>query len=206
MIAWALVGLLTPSARADDVPHVPEDGSVSTAWHARVDASATWGIGGQMFLGVDLHPSAYRTIWSTPGATGSVDLGLDVNYGNEAAFLAPWVDTAKVSGAGHRVQVLGTVGGTFHLGARRRFGLGLHGVAGLNEWVSAYRVDYATEDFQGEAVLSEASFVAGGRMTLSLRVHRYVGVNVVAMAFLPTVSSYAIGFGHVGAGLSFYVR
>ena len=201
LVAWALQG-----AVAGEEPHVPEDGSASPRWHVRLDATATWGIGGQMFLGVDLHPSAYRTVWTAPGATGTVDLGFDLHYGNEAGFLAPWVDTEKVSGANHRVQALATAGGTFHLTARRRFGLGMHLLAGLNQWVSAYTVDYAAEDFSDRAVVQQASFLAGGRLTFSYRVHRHVGVTVIATGFLPTESSYAISFGHVGLGLTFYLR
>lgn len=204
LFALLLAGPVAHAAAPD--PHVAEDGSPDSHWRLRLDTSATWGIGGQMFLGADLHPTVGRPIWKTASATGTLDLGLDLNYGNEATFLAPWIDRTTTSGAGHRVQVLGTLGGTFHLGPTRRFGLGLHGVAGLNEWISAYTVDYADEDFSGGTVVSEASFVAGGRLTMAYRVHRNVGVNIVAQALLPTRSTYAIGFGHVGAGLSFYVH
>lgn len=204
-----LAALVLPSAHAAEgperpSPHVGESGEPGHRVHLRLDTAATWGIGGQMFLGVQVHPTAYVGVWNTKKATGTIDLGVNVAYGNEPTFLAPWIDPAEVTGATHRVQVLGTVGTTFHMAPKRRFGLGIHWFAGLNHWQSDYRVAYADEDFEGEATVVDDLFVTGGQLTLSYRFSRHVGVNLAAVAPLPLDSSYAITFGHIGLGLTFY--
>ncbi len=193
-------------AYAGPVPAIEGGSVLDHRVHVRIDSDATWGIGGQMFLGAQLHTTGYVGVWNTKRATGSVDFGLNLAYDNEAAFLAPWIDPSEVSGAGHRVQVLASFGGTFHLTPSRRFGLGLHGLAGLSHWVSQYRVVYADEDFEAEGSVARSFAIVGGQLTLSYRASKHVGVNVIAMAPLPLESSYAISFGHIGAGLTFYLR
>lgn len=201
MIVPLLTGLALAAA-----PDLPEDGAPDEAWHVRVDTAATWGIGGQMFLGAEVHPTAWRPLWSTPAATGSLDLGVALTYGNEAAFLAPWIDTSSTRGSNHRVQVFGSVGTTFHMGPGRRLGLGLHALVGMNEWISSYAVDYSEEDFSGRATVADTRFVAAGQLTLSWRLSRTVGLDLLVVGQVPLASSYAIGFGHLGVGPCFYLR
>jgi hypothetical protein len=206
-LATVLLGLLHagPAIAAERLPHLPEDGTRDGRWHLRLDTDAVWGIGGQMYLGAQAHLSGYTAVWTAPGATGSIDLGVQAHYGNEATWLAPWIDPDEVSGATHRVQVVGTVGHTFHLGTRRRWSLGLAWYAGWNHWRSDHGVTYAAEDVHGHDVVTDDLFVTGGQVRVGWRVHRHVGLDLVVGAPVPTASSYAVTLANVGLGLSFFV-
>jgi hypothetical protein len=197
--------MLAGSASAAE-PHLPEDGSVDRTVHVRLDTDATWGIGGQMFLGASAHGTAYVGAWKSKRATGSVDFGLQLAYQNEPTFLAFWIDPEQVKGATHRVQALATVGHTFHMGGKRQVALGLHWFAGLNHWDSAYSLDYNQEDVHGKASVKDDLFVTGADVALAYRFSKHVGVNLALQAPMPTASSYAITFGSIGLGLTYYLR
>lgn len=205
LTAALLTLTLSSPARAGD-PHIGEDGEVGHKVHVRLDTDATWGIGGQMFLGAEAHGTAYVGVWNTKRATGSVDFGLQLAYQNEPTFLAFWIDRDEVKGATHRLQALATVGHTFHMGGKRQVALGLHWFAGLNHWDSAYSLDYAHEDVHGKLSVKDDLFVTGGEVELAYRFSRYVGVNLSLLAPMPTESSYAITFGSIGLGLTYYLR
>lgn len=187
-------------------PHVAEDGSRSGRVHLQLDADATWGIGGQMFLGTQLRFAAVLEHWTTRRAIGTWDLGAAFAYQNEPTFLAPWIDRESIHGAGHRTVLAAHLGHTFHMGARRRFALGLYVYGGWNYWRSAYSVQYAQEGVSGSAVVARHSGVLGGELRLGYRFHRRVGVNLALGAPVPTTSSYAITLAHIGLGLTFHLR
>lgn len=174
--------------------------------HVRLDSDVTWGIGGQMFLGAQLHTSGYVGVWNSRRAAGSFDFGLQLAYGNEPTFLAPWIDPAQVKGSTQRVQALLTAGHTFHMGKRQQVGLGIAWFAGVNYWDSSYSVDYAAEDVHGSAKVTDALAVTGANVTLSYRVSKVAGINLTLLAPMPTASSYAITFGSIGIGPTFYLR
>ncbi len=174
--------------------------------HLQLDADATWGIGGQMFLGTQLRLAALIEHWQTRHAAGTWDLGVNFAYQNEPTFLAPWLDSSQVSGAGHRVQLVASLGHSAHLGRLRRVALGLHLYGGYNYWRSDYAVEYANEGVSGGAVVDDHLPVIGGELRLGVRVHRRVGLNLAIGAPFPTTTSYAISMLHVGLGLSFYLR
>jgi len=190
-----------PSARA---PHLPA-GGLDNRTHLRLEGDFIYGIGGQSFFGAQAHLMAYRGLWSTRHAIGSLDLGLRLAYGNEPTWAAPWIDRDQVTGATHRVQALLTAGHTFHMGRRRRAALGMHLHGGLNHWRSAYALEYAQEDVHGKAVVRRNRFITGAEATFAYRFSRHVGANVTLGGPFPSQSSYLVGLFFVGAGLSFYV-
>lgn len=187
-------------------PHVAETGCRSGHAHLQLDTAATWGIGGQMFLGTNLQLSALFEHWATTKVLGTWDLGVVFAYQNEAIFLAPWLDAEQITGANHRIILAARVGHTLHMGQRRRFSVGLHAYAGLNHWRSAYSVRYEAEDVSGKAELHRSTGIVGGELRLGYRFHRNVGAHVLAGAPLPTHSSYVISLAQLGLGLSFYLR
>ena len=201
----ALLTALAPAPTAP-APHVAEDGHKSGRVHLQLDADATWGIGGQMFLGTQLRFAALLEHWTTRHAIGTWDVGANFAYQNEAIFLAPFIDKDKVEGAGHRTQLVATVGHTAHMGKRRRVALGVHVFGGWNAWRSDYSVDYPNEDVHGSAVVVRHRAIVGGELRFDYRFHRRVGINVLASGVFPTTSSYLITFGQMGVGLSFYLR
>jgi hypothetical protein len=191
---------------APPVPHVAESGEKSDRVHLQMDTDATFGIGGQMFLGGQFRLAASLEHWTTSRALGTWDFGGEFGYHNEPVFMAPWIDRSEIRGATHRLQLLASVGHSVHMGKRRRAALGLHVFGGWNHWVSSYAVDYAQEGVHGRAVVAKAKPVVGAELRFTYRFHRNVGVNAVFGAPFPTASSYAIGYGWVGAGLSFFLR
>ncbi|MCA9690156.1 MAG: hypothetical protein KC636_11145 [Myxococcales bacterium] len=212
MSAWMLIAL--PLAVEPDVaapsekpaPHVAEDGSRSDRVHLQLDSSALWGIGGQMFLGAQLRFAALFEHWTTRLALGTWDVGLAFAYQNEPLFLAFFVDNTGVSGATHRTQLVVHGGHTVHMGRRRRSALGLYLFGGWTAWRSAYTVSYPAEDVNASGAEVRHKPVAGGELRFVQRLHRRVGLNIVAGGVFPTASSYVITFGHIGVGLSFYLR
>lgn len=182
------------------------DATTDGPWHVRLDTSATWGIGGQMFLGADVAAHAERAMWTRGRTTGTVDVGGVVDYGNEATFLAPWIDRDTTTGATHRVQVMGLFGTTFHGGPDHRVAFGVHVLAGVNHWRSAYRVDAPDVGLDDDAVVARTLPVVAARLTLAGRVSERVGLQLWVSAPLPTSSSYAIGLGSLGFGPTFYLR
>lgn len=170
-------------------PHVAEDGTKSDRVHLQLDTDATWGVGGQMFLGTQVRFAAVLEHWTTRKAIGTWDLGGAFAYQNEPTFLLFGVDTSGMDGASHRVQLLAHVGHTVHTGRRRRFSLGLHVFGGWNGWRSAYTVSYPAEVVSGSAVVVRHKPVVGGELRLGYRFHRRVGLNAVAGGVFPTGSS-----------------
>ena len=210
--ALLALGLVLEAPARDEImlppppPHVAEDGAKTGRVHIQLDADATWGIGSQMFLGTQLHLVGVLEHWTTSRAIGTWDIGGNFAYQNEPTFLAPWIDTTQIHGAGHRVQLLATVGHSAHMGWRRRVALGLHLFGGWSYWRSAYSVRYPSESVAGEAVVARHHPIIGGEVRLAYRLHRRVGLNLAIGAPFPTNTSYAITFGHLCLGLSLYLR
>jgi hypothetical protein len=207
MIAPLLLATLVATPLAvPPAPHLPEGGGRDGRIHLQLSADATYGIGGQSFLGSNLHLDAFRSIWDRRKVTGTIDFGAQFSYGNEPTWLAPWLANGTTTGATHRVQVVATLGHTFHIGQRRRFSLGTHLYGGWNHWRSAYAVNYPDEGINGEATVSRNHPLAGGQVELGYRFHRRVGVHMVLGGPFPTHSSYAITIFHVGLGLTVHLR
>jgi len=200
-----LVAVLADDPAAP-APHVAEDGRKSGRVHLQLGADATWGIGGQMFLGMQLRLAAMLEHWTTHRALGTWDFGTSLAYQNEPKFLVFGVDQTGVRGAGHRTQWVATAGHTVHMGKRRRIALGLHVFGGWNAWRSDYSVSYPQEDVQGHAVVVRHRAIVGGELRFAVRFHRRVGFNVMFSAPFPTESSYVITYGQIGLGLSFFLR
>lgn len=174
--------------------------------HVRLDAAATYGIGGQSYLGIDLKMNGYMPIWNTRLATGTIDGGLVLAYGNGPTWLAPWIDPAQVEGSTHHISLLLRIGHTFHMGSRRRASLGFHLFAGLHEWISSYSVLYANEGVSGSSTVKRSLLVSGGELDFAYRFSERVGLYLALSAPFPYQSSYAQTIFHAGAGLTFYLR
>lgn len=207
-----LLGCVASLARADTTiaqrvpPHIREGGETGHRLHFGLDTSFQFSIGGQMALGASVRGSGYAPIWNTRVATGTADVGVVLSYANEATALAPWLSGNDVTGAAHRIQLVASLGHTFHLGKRRRSSLGFHLYGGLNQWISSYEVNYANEGVRGAATVSRTKFVVGGELRYAYRISEYVGIHVAMGAPFPTESSYVNSLAHINAGLSFYLR
>jgi hypothetical protein len=193
--------LATPPA-----PHLPEAGGRDGRIHLQLSADATYGIGGQSYLGGNLRLDAYTAVWARRKVTGTIDFGGQLAYGNEPTWLAPWLSDGTISGATHRVQLLATFGHTFHLGKRRRFAFGTHLYGGWNHWRSSYSLNYPHEGVSGEETVARNHAIVGGQIELGYRFHRRVGVHAVLGGPFPIQSSYAITLFHVGLGLTVHLR
>lgn len=204
LLCTSLCGASMAEEPALGIP--PHGGETGHPVHVRLDTAATYGIGGQSFLGVDLKMSGYMPIWDTRLATGTFDAGLVLAYGNEPTFLAPWIDPSQVQGATHRISLLLRLGHTFHMGHRRRAALGFHLFGGLHEWVSSYSLHYANEGISGSATQKKSLLVTGGELDFAYRFSERVGLYLALSAPFPYQSSYAQTIFHVGAGLTFYLR
>ena len=214
--AWVVaLGLMGAPAWADEAASVggvgasvdgAGAGASAPAVRLRLDTTATWGIGGQMFLGGAAHLSAQVRAWEAALASGSFDVGVQLAYGNEATFLAPWIDRETTSGATHRVQAVVVVGTTFQMGPQQRVSLGLQWFAGLNHWRSDYTVNIDEIGLDEAAVVSRNLAVTGGQVTLAGRLSERVGLVLVLQAPIPVPSSYAVGMVSVGLGPVFWVR
>lgn len=198
-----VLATITSVARAE-APHVRAGEPLGTV-HVRLDASATYGIGGQSFVGALTHISVGVSAWDDGEATGSLDVGLGLAYHNEPTWLAPWLSGGGVEGAAHRAQTLLMVGHTFHMLPGRELSLGLHAYAGWNRWISSYALTYEAENVRGAATIERDQFVTGAQLTLAGRVAERVGLQLVLGGPFPTESSYVVGMFHVGLGLSFYL-
>lgn len=200
--------LLLVAALLCSEPHVPESGETDSRLHLRLSGDALYGIGGQSFLGADLRLLGGYAAWSAGLATGSLELGVQLQYGNEPTWLAPWLRDVDVSGATHRTQLVLLAGHRFHMGKRRRVELGTHLYAGLNHWLSRYEVDYPSVDVSGSASVARATFVFGGQLELGYRVSQRVGIQLVLGAPIPTrrSSSYVQSLAFAGLGLTIYLR
>ena len=187
-------------------PYIREGGETEHRLHLQLDASFTFGIGGQSALGVSTHLTGYTALWNSAHATGTIDVGVQLAYGNEPIALAPWLSPDTTSGAAHRVQALATIGHTFHMGQRRRLAFGVHLFGGLNHWVSSYSVHYASEGVSGSATVQRDLFITGAEVKLAYRFSRHVGFNLLINSPFQYQSSYVQGIFFVGAGLTFYAR
>ena len=206
-LTMGLGGAQSAFAQGADPPlGIPYAGETGHPVHVRLDTAATYGIGGQSFLGVHVGMSGYMPVWNTRWATGTFDAGLLLGYGNEPTFLAPWIDTTQVQGATHRISLLARVGHTFHLGLHRGVALGIHLYAGLHEWISSYSVNYANEGVSGSGTAKRSLFVTGAELDFAYRFSQPAGLYLKMGAPFPYQSSYLATIFTVGAGLTFYLR
>ncbi len=201
---FAVLTLIAAFA-ADPAPYVTP-GPVRQPVHLRLDLAPTWGIGGQMFLGAQAHLSAQTAVWSGSKAAATFDAGLQLAYGNEATFFAPWIDRETTRGATHRVHTVAVAGLTFHTGRERRVSVGIQWFGGLNVWRSDYRVTIDDIDLDERAVVQRLLPVTGGQVTIGARLSERVGVHLFMQAPVPTSSSYAVGLASLGVGPTFYLR
>lgn len=210
LLVTLVVVCAAPAARAEAelaaAPHIAEGGETGRSLHVLVDTAFTYGIGGQSDLGVLVRATGYVAEWNTRRATGTLDFGVQLAYQNEPTALAPWIDRQEVSGAGHHLNALLTLGQTIFMGPRRRASLGLLLFGGWSHWISSYSLVYANEGVEGSATVQRSDFVAGGELKFGYRFSRRLGMNVVAGAPFPTQSSYLIGMFYVGVGLTAYAR
>jgi hypothetical protein len=205
MIALALsLAIVAPAAASD--PYVTPDEPALGALHVRLDTDFSWGIGSQMYLGALAHAEGQLPVWRTGAATGTLDFGLRVAYGNEGLYFAPWIDRTQFEGANHRVATQVVLGTTFHVTPQRRLGVGVRALIGWNALVREGTLTYAAEDFTTTQSWVRHRVIASGDVTLSYRASRNVGVNLAITAPFPTDSSYVIGLVSVGIGTSFYLR
>lgn len=172
----------------------------------RVDSDATWGIGGQMFLGTQAHVVVGHRLWQGSSVSVGLDVGVQGAWHHEPVFMAPWIDPEEVQGAVNRGQVVLSAGPHLRFGAKGRTTLALHAIAGLNHWRSAYTLEYDAVDVSGSMVVRRTTPVVGGQLTLMVRASERVGVNLVIGAPAPLPSSYAVGMTWVGIGPSFVLR
>ena len=207
-------GLLVSALSATSIAEEPSLGIPSGGGehghpvHVRLDSAATYGIGGQSYLGIDLKMSGYLPVWDTRLGTGSIDAGVVLAYGNEPTWLAPWIDTSQVQ-ATHRISLLARLGTHFFtsvsVAAPRSVSTRL---AVFAEWISAYSVNYQSEGISGSAALKRSLFVSGGELDFLRTVFRS-GRSVVSgteRTVSPIPVFYAQTMFHVGAGLTFYLR
>ena len=187
-------------------PYVAPDGAHDHRTHLRLDTAASWGIGGQIFLGAQAHLASQTPVWTGAHATATVDAGLQLSYGNEATFLAPWVDRETTSGATHRVDTVAVAGVTFHAGPQRRVSVGLQWFAGLNVWRSDYTLVVPEAGIDEHRVVQRLLPTTGGQVTIAGRLSERVGVQLFLQAPIPTPSSYAVGLASLGVGPVFYLR
>ncbi len=189
-------------------PHLPESGGRDGRLHLQLNGDVIYGIGGQSFLGAQLHFTGGYAVWTAGRATGTLDLGVQAQYGNEPTWLAPWLGEVDVTGSTHRMQLVVSAGHTFHMGKRRRVQLGTHVYGGLNHWLSSYSIVYPDEAVSGSAKVARSTFVVGGELELGYRFSRRVGANLVIGAPFPTPksSSYVQGLVFVGLGLTIHLR
>lgn len=204
MIGLALTAVLLAAEPAPE-PHMPADGKDGRI-HLQLSSDGMFSVGGQMALGANLNLTASYAIWSARRATGAFEFGGQLQYANEPTWLAPWIDSTQISGAGHRIDTVVFAGHGFWMGERRRVYLGTHLYAGWNHWLSSYAVNYADESVSGSAKVSRDHFVSGGQLSLGYRFSRRVGVHMLIGGPFPTASSYAIGIAFAGLGLTVHLR
>lgn len=186
------------------MPHVVA-GEIDRRLHVSVDAAATYGIASQSALGLLVRGSGSLPVWSTGFATGTLDFGLQLSYLNEPVALAPWIDPNEVSGAGHLVSLVATLGHTIFMGRGRRSSLGLLVFGGWSHKAATYALDWEREGISGSGSFHHDDPVVGAELRYGYRFSRHVGATLYAGAPLPTQSAYVIGMLYVGVGLTLYV-
>jgi hypothetical protein len=204
MIALCLTAALLAAEPRQEPSITPagKDGRI----HLQLNGAAMFSVGGQMALGANLNLIASRAIWDAGKATGAFEFGTQLQYANEPTWLAPWIDSKQISGAGHRIDWVVLAGHGFYMGKRRRVYLGTHLYAGWNHWLSSYEVNYEAESVSGSAKVSRNHFVGGGQVSLGYRFSQRVGVHMLLGGPFPTSSSYAIGIAFAGLGLTVHLR
>lgn len=206
VLAMLLVStLFATTARAAEVG-LPEGGETAGHLHVTVDGTFTYGIGIYSAIGGQLHALGQETLWNTRLATGSFDFGVLVGLQDEPMALQ-FGGAAGQTTSTQRLNTWVTVGHTFHLGARRRSGLGLHLFGGWTQvWTSASVVN---PDLGLNRQVSDAYGLwnSGAMLKYDYRFSRYVGLSLqAAVPFWGVQPSYVATIFHVGVGLTGYFR
>ncbi len=154
---------------------------------------------------MQLHGLEQLSVWNTRLATGSFDVGLVMGFQDEPQALQYGVSPGQTNDA-QRLNLWVTVGHTFHLGHRRRIGLGVHLFTGwTQEWTHAalndpkHMINARVSDRYG-------LFNTGGMLKLDYRFSKYIGLTIQAVAPWPVTPSYVTTLFHVGVGLSGYIH
>lgn len=185
-------------------PHITAQDIAGRSLHMRLDASGSWGIGSQMFVGGQVHALLHWSMWNSDKATGSLDFSLRLAYGYEPTFLAPWREPNDGRTL-ERFQGQVGIGHTFHMGRSRFFSLGFHVLLGWNHYHQFVPIDWPDVGVKGEGEVRFNHLVVSGEMTLAFRLHERVGLNIAVGAPFPTMTNYVITMVHVSAGLSIYL-
>jgi len=204
LVFTLLVAAAAPAHAGPDVG-IPEGGETAHRLHATVDATFTYGIGGYSALGVQAHAVGQLSVWNTRRATGTFDFGLVLGFQDEPQVLQYEIPAGQSNNA-QRLNAWVTVGHTFHVGHRRRLGLGVHLFNGWTHvWSQAalkdpkHMVDQKLSDNYG-------LFNTGGMLKLDYRFSKYVGLSVQIVGPWPVAPSYVTTLFHVGIGLTGYLR
>jgi hypothetical protein len=176
---------------------------LTLALRTTVDATFTYGIGAWSALGGQLHAVEQARLWNTGAIAGSVDVGVVLGVQDEPQALQYAVAPGQSNDA-QRLHAWVTVGHTFHLGARRRVGLGLHLFNGWTHvWSQAALRDPARA-IDARRRDDYGLFDSGGMVKLDWRFSRYVGASLQGVAPWPFAPSYVNTLFHVGVGLTGY--
>jgi hypothetical protein len=182
---------------------IREGGETAHKLHTTVDATFTYGIGGYGALGVQLHGLEQLSAWNTRLATGSFDFGLVLGFQDEPQALQYGTLAGQTNDA-QRLNLWVTVGHTFHMGDRRRVGLGFHLFNGwTHEWSQAALND-PKHMINAKVSDNYGLFNTGGMLKFDYRFSNYVGLSIQAVAPWPVTPSYVTTLFHVGIGLTGY--
>ncbi len=184
---------------------IPPGGEPSRSLHATLDATFTYGIGAYSALGMQLHALGQLSLWNTNRATGSFDFGVVVGVQDEPQALQYGIPQG-LSNDAQRLNLWSTAGHTFHLGQRRRVGLGFHLFAGWTHVFSQATVIDPKHNLNTRLSDNYGLFNTGGMLKFDYRFSKYVGLSLQAVGPWPISASYVTTLFHVGVGLTGYLK
>jgi len=184
---------------------IPAGGEKAHRLHTTVDATFTYGIGGYSALGMQVHALEQLSVWDRRGVTGSFDFGLVAGFQDEPQALQYGINPGQTNDA-QRLNVWATVGHTFHLGFRRRVGLGFHLFNGWTQVWSQAAVVAPKHALNLRVSDSYGLFNTGGMLKLDIRFSKYVGLSLQIVAPWPVTPSYVNTLFHVGIGFTGYLN
>ncbi|HEX2572513.1 MAG TPA: hypothetical protein VH877_23400 [Polyangia bacterium] len=206
-LAALLSGPALAHAREDRTgPFIAEGGETGHRLHMRLDAAATYAIGGYSALGVQLHLTGYTPVWNTRRATGTFDVGLLLGWQNEPQFVEFPRPPRFLSNDTHRLNAWATVGHSFYIGQHRRFSLGLHVFAGWTHVWSVAAINDTARALKTRYSDNYGLFNAGALLKFDYRFSRYLGLTAHIGAPFQFQPSYVATLAQVGIGLTGYLR
>lgn len=158
----------------------------------QLDVSFATGFGSRVSLGGVVQLTSSTPLWETPGAAGSLGLGVWAGYQLEPyAFSQAYLPGTQLTGATHRLEGLLLAGHDLQLFASRRLLVGVHLFAGWMHVVLRGGLVHPSVGVSGTSEADAGALTSGVVLRLGVRLTERVHLTARGLVPFPYATAVA---------------